>query len=65
MTATPTVKNWLENTLEKPFFAAEMARVEMMKARPGEENTNVITWLAVYAAGYLALCSYWTVKYLF
>jgi len=65
MSAALAIKSWMENVLEKPFLEAEMARAEIMKARPGEENMVAVVWLTIYAAGYLASCTYWAAKYLF
>jgi len=62
MTAESGLKSWLENVLEKPFLEAELARVEMTKVQPGEENMVPVVLLSLYAAGYTAFCSYWAVK---
>lgn len=59
MSNSSAFKTWLEKTLEKPFFEAEMARAEMTRAQPGEESMTPVMLLAVYAVGFAAFCSYW------
>jgi hypothetical protein len=64
MTANLAKENWYEKTLEKPFFEAEMARVDITKARPGEENTFSLVLLTCYSVVFGIFCSYSAIKYL-
>lgn len=58
-------KNWLQNMLEKPFYNAELHRVNMSRAEhPSQSNESVLDVLFTWAALYVGISAYWFVKYI-